>query len=107
MQDGFEWIDYSDAENSVISFIRKGNEPKDYLIIVCNLTPIPRENYQIGLPETGELEEIFNSDKKEYNGTGKYKNPRKTVTLKEWQGKKHSATIKLPPLAMLAFKYLA
>ena len=107
VQDGFEWIDYSDAENSVISFIRKGNEPKDYLIIVCNLTPIPRENYQIGLPETGELEEIFNSDKKEYNGTGKYKNPRKTVTLKEWQGKKHSATIKLPPLAMLAFKYLA
>jgi 1,4-alpha-glucan branching enzyme len=105
--DGFEWIDYNDAENSVISFIRKGNEPKDYLIIVCNLTPIPRENYQIGLPEAGELEEIFNSDKKEYHGTGKYKNPRKTVTSKEWQGKKHSATIKLPPLAMLAFKYLA
>ena len=107
VQDGFEWIDYSDAENSVISFIRKGNEPKDYLIIVCNLTPIPRENYQIGLPETGELEEIFNSDKKEYHGTGKYKNPRKPATSKEWQGKKHSATIKLPPLAMLAFKYLA
>ena len=107
VQDGFEWIDYSDAENSVISFIRKGNEPKDNLIIVCNLTPIPRENYQIGIPEAGELEEIFNSDKKEYHGTGKYKNPRKTVTSKEWQGKKHSATIKLPPLAMLAFKYLA
>lgn len=107
VQDGFEWIDYSDAENSVISFIRKGNTPKDNLIIVCNLTPIPRENYQIGLPEAGELEEIFNSDKKEYHGTGKYKNPRKTVTSKEWQGKKHSATIKLPPLAMLAFKYLA
>ncbi|PKD20623.1 glycogen branching protein [Salegentibacter salinarum] len=103
--EGFEWIDYSDAENSVISFIRKGNEPKDNLIIVCNLTPSPRENYQIGLPEAGELEEIFNSDKKEFHGTGNYQNPRKPVTSEEWQGKKYSATIKLPPLAMLAFKY--
>ncbi|MBZ9630002.1 1,4-alpha-glucan branching protein GlgB [Salegentibacter sp. LM13S] len=103
--EGFEWIDYSDAENSVISFIRKGDQPKDNLIIVCNLTPIPRENYQIGLPEAGKLEEIFNSNEKKFYGTGDYKNSKKTSTNKAWHSRKYSTVIDIPPLAMLAFKY--
>ncbi|PRX52234.1 1,4-alpha-glucan branching protein GlgB [Salegentibacter salegens] len=103
--EGFEWIDYSDAENSVISFIRKGNEPKDNLIIVCNLTPIPRENYKIGLPEGGKLEEIFNSNEKKFYGTGDYKNAAKIITNKAWHSRKYSIEIDIPPLAMLAFKY--
>ncbi|GGW89123.1 1,4-alpha-glucan branching protein GlgB [Salegentibacter mishustinae] len=103
--DGFEWIDYNDAENSVISFIRKGNEPKDNLIIVCNLTPIPRENYRVGLPKKGVLKEVFNSDKKKFYGSGKYINKSIKTTEHKWHSRNHSAVIDIPPLAMVAFKY--
>ena len=48
--EGFEWINYSDHENAVFSYIRKGNNEKDNLIIVCNFTPVVRANYRIGLP---------------------------------------------------------
>ena len=103
--DGFEWIDYNDAENSVISFIRKGNEPKDNLIIVCNLTPIPRENYRVGLPKKGVLKEVFNSDKKKFYGSGKYINKSIKTTEHKWHSRNYSAVIDIPPLAMVAFKY--
>ena len=103
--DGFEWIDYSDAENSVISFIRKGNEPKDNLIIVCNLTPIPRENYRVGLPKKGVLKEVFNSDKKKFYGSGKYINKSIKTTEHKWHSRNYSTVIDIPPLAMVAFKY--
>ena len=103
--DGFEWIDYNDAENSVISFIRKGNEPKDNLIIVCNLTPIPRENYRVGLPKKGILKEVFNSDKKKFYGSGKYINKSIKTTEHKWHSRNYSTIIDIPPLAMVAFKY--
>ena len=103
--DGFEWIDYNDAENSVISFIRKGNEPKDNLIIVCNLTPIPRENYRVGLPKKGVLKEVFNSDKKKFYGSGKYINKSIKTTEHKWHSRNYSTIIDIPPLAMVAFKY--
>jgi 1,4-alpha-glucan branching enzyme len=103
--DGFEWIDYNDAENSVISFIRKGNEPKDNLIIVCNLTPIPRENYRVGLPKKGVLKEVFNSDKKKFYGSGKYINKSIKTTEHKWHSRNYSTVIDIPPLAMVALKY--
>ncbi|MBZ9728085.1 1,4-alpha-glucan branching protein GlgB [Salegentibacter sp. JZCK2] len=103
--EGFEWIDYSDAENSVISFIRKGDQPKDNLIIVCNLTPIPRENYRIGLSKAGKLKEVFNSNKKKFYGTGDYENSSKKITKEAWHSREYSTVIDIPPLAMLAFKY--
>ena len=103
--EGFEWIDYNDAENSVLVYIRHGNKPKDDIIIVCNMTPIPREDYRIGLPKKGKLKEIFNSDLKIYNGTGDFKNKVITSENKEWQFRDHSAEITIPPLGMVAFKY--
>ena len=66
---GFEWIDYNDSENSTLLYIRKGIKSDNDLIIACNMTPIPRENYRIGLPYVGKLKEIFNSDNKHYAGT--------------------------------------
>ena len=63
---GFEWIDYGDAEHSVLVYIRKGNKPKDNLIVACNMTPMPLENYRIGLPKSGSLKQVFNSDDKKY-----------------------------------------
>ncbi len=104
-QDGFEWIDYNDAKNSVLVYIRKGKKPKENLIIACNMTPIPREKYRIGLPKKGKLKQIFNSDDKAYYGTGNYNNKSITTKAKECQFRKHSAEITIPPLGMVVLKY--
>ena len=103
--EGFEWIDYNDSENSVLIYIRKGNKEDDNLIVVCNMTPIPRENYRIGLPKTGKLKEIFNSDLKKYNGTGSFKNKVLKSEVKAWQFRKQSVEISVPPLGMVVLKY--
>ena len=103
--EGFEWIDHGDHQNSVLSYIRKGENEKDNVIIVLNLTPVPRENYRIGLPKSGSLKQVFNSDDKKYYGTGEYKNTKLTSEEKEWNNRQHSLELTLPPLSMIAFKY--
>ena len=103
--EGFEWIDHGDHQNSVMSYIRKGNKEKDNIIIVLNLTPIPRGKYRIGLPKSGSLKEVFNSDANKYNGTGNYTNKKLASNNKEWNGREDSIELNLPPLAMIAFKY--
>ena len=103
--EGFEWIDYNDAENSVLVYIRKGNKSADDLVVACNMTPIPRDSYRIGLPKAGKLKEVFNSDLKKYSGTGKYKNKIRSSEDKKWQFRKASTEITIPPLGMVAFKY--
>ena len=103
--EGFEWIDHGDHQNSVLSYIRKGENEKDNVIIVLNLTPVPRENYRIGLPKSGSLKQVFNSDDKKYYGTGEYKNTKLTEEEKEWNNRQHSLELTLPPLSMIAFKY--
>tara|TARA_R110002049_G_scaffold97411_2_gene237469 strand:+ start:3742 stop:5649 length:1908 start_codon:yes stop_codon:yes gene_type:complete len=103
--ESFEWIDHGDHENSVMSYIRKGNSEEDLLLIVLNLTPIPRENYRIGLPKAGILKEVFNSDASKFNGTGNYKNKKLTSEEKIWNNRNNSIELNLPPLSMLSFKY--
>ena len=103
--EGFEWIDHGDHQNSEMTYIRKGKNEKDNVIVVLNLTPIPRENYRIGIPKAGTLEEIFNSDAKKYFGSGHFKNKNLTSEVREWNGREHSLELDLPPLAMMAFKF--
>ncbi|MCG1035914.1 1,4-alpha-glucan branching protein GlgB [Polaribacter sargassicola] len=103
--EGFEWIDHGDHQNSVLSFIRKGNIEKDDIIIVLNLTPVPRDGYRIGLPKEGTLKNIFNSDAIKFNGTGNYKNQNLISDQKIWNNRENSVELNLPPLAMMAFKY--
>jgi len=102
---GFEWISHSDHENSVLSYIRKGNDENDQVIVVCNLTPVPREEYNIGVPKAGTLKEIFNTDSKKFNGTGNYHNKTIKTNKQAWDHRENCVTLKLPPLAMMAFKY--
>lgn len=102
--EGFEWISYSDHQNAVISFIRKGKKEKDAVIVVCNFTPVVRENYRVGIPRKGKLIPIFNSDATIYGGSG-ISNPEKIKVVKEaWNGKDFSAELTLAPLAVMAFK---
>jgi len=64
---GFEWI--VDNRHSVVSFIRRAQEPEDFIITVCNFTPQPHSHYRIGVPEPGFYTELFNSDAREYGGS--------------------------------------
>ena len=103
--EGFEWIDHGDHQNCVMTYIRKGENEKDNIIIILNLTPVPRENYRIGLPKAGTLKEVFNSDDQKYYGTSNYKNTKLTSEEKEWNNREHSVELNLPPLGMLALKF--
>ena len=102
--DGFEWIAHDDHENSVLSYIRKGKSAEDILITVCNMTPIPRENYRIGLPKKGKLVQVFNSDYKKYGGSGISNKKSIKIEQLNWNSREHSCEITVPPLATVIFK---
>ena len=98
---GFEWIDCHDVQQSVISYRRKNKFEE--LIVVLNFTPVPRENYRIGVPEPGTYTEIFNSDSQFYDGT----NMGNGATLSEpvaWMNLPHSINLNLPPLGAVILK---
>ena len=69
--DGFEWIDANNAAQSIISFIRRGNDPEDELVILINFDPATREGFRLGVPQEGVYQELFNSDDVEFGGSGK------------------------------------
>ncbi|MCU0367208.1 MAG: 1,4-alpha-glucan branching protein GlgB [Cyclobacteriaceae bacterium] len=101
---GFEWVDYSDRENSVMIFMRKGEKTEDSLIVACNFTPELREMYRVGVPYRGSWSEIFNSDKPIYGGSG-VTNPRLLYTSPvKYHHKDYSVTLTLPPLAVVVLK---
>ncbi len=101
--EGFQWIDYGDYDNSVLTYIRRGHNPKNDLIIACNFTPVTREGYRIGIPKKGTLKEVFNSDAKKYGGSGS-KNTGIKVSKTPWHGHKTSVEITIPPLGMVVFQ---
>jgi len=102
--EGFEWINYSDHHNAVMAYIRKGNNPKEDVIVVCNFTPVVRKNYRIGLPQKGKLVEIFNSDAEIYGGSG-VANPGKiTIENSPYDGRDYSVALDLAPLAVMVFR---
>jgi len=104
--DGFEWINFSESENSVISYIRMGHDEENDIIVVCNFTSIARKNYRIGLPRNGSLKQVLNSDYKKYFGSGVSNSKKISIEKKAWDNRKYSTEITLPPLAMVAFKIM-
>ena len=100
----FEWIDFRDNEHSIISFVRRAKQREDYLVFVCNFTPIPQWRYRIGFPEAGLHREIFNSDAEIFGGSnmgnGGYVNAVPTPS----HGRPASADLIIPPLAVVVFK---
>ncbi len=101
--EGFEWIDYGDSKNSVLTYIRKGHDSKNDLIIACNMTPVPRENYRVGVPKSKQLKLLFNSDNKKYEGSGMGKKTAKPSQT-TWHGRENSIELNLPPLGVLVYK---
>jgi 1,4-alpha-glucan branching enzyme len=101
---GFEWIDFLDSENSIISFMRKTNNPKDTLIFVCNFTPNYRTNYRIGVPFYSFYKEILNSDSDIYYGSNKGNYGGIQSDKIPWHGKEYSLDLTIPPLATFVLK---
>jgi 1,4-alpha-glucan branching enzyme len=102
--DGFEWIDHNDYRNSIISYLRKGENAKEILLVACNFTPIPRENYRLGVPEFSEFKEVLNTDAVEYWGSG-FKTVKTIKSEKiEAHGRKQSVLVNLPPLSVMVWK---
>ncbi len=101
--DGFDWIDFHDAENSVVSFLRKSQEG-DIVAFVVNATPVVRYNYRLGVPESGFYREIINTDGETYGGSNIGNLGGVQSEAQEWMGREHSILVHLPPLATLAFK---
>ncbi len=99
---GFEWIDGSDGENSCFSFMRKDKKGNS-LIVACNFTPVPRQGYKIGVNEAGEYVEVFNSDAREFFGSG-IENKGKITTGEGWNFKPYALTVHLPPLAVVVYQ---
>ncbi len=103
---GFQWIEANDADQSVFTYIRYAEDRRDFLVVACNFTPVPRGDYRIGVPEPGYYAEMLNSDAAYYGGSnvgnlgGRFSDP--------WgmHGYPHSMSITLPPLGCVIFKLL-
>ncbi|MDQ6980944.1 MAG: alpha amylase C-terminal domain-containing protein, partial [Ghiorsea sp.] len=100
---GFQWIDCNDASQSVLSFIRRDKNGGE-VIVVMNLTPVPRENYRLGVPQAGHYQEIMNTDAETYGGSNLGNTGGVHSDTLPWMEQAQSIEITLPPLACLLLK---
>jgi 1,4-alpha-glucan branching enzyme len=101
---GFEWIDFHDGQNSVLSFVRKARSDASLMLVILNLTPVPRLNYVVGVPRGGYWREALNSDAADYGGSGMGNLGGAHASDQPAHGRPHSLTITLPPLSVLYFE---
>jgi 1,4-alpha-glucan branching enzyme len=106
-EDGFRWIEANDADNSVFSFVRYAKDRREFVIAVSNFTPVPRENYRVGVPEAGYYAEILNSDSDHYGGGNVGNEGGVHSDAVAWQNFDQSINITVPPLAIVFFKLQA
>src|SRR6056297_3270087 len=99
--EGFRWVDCSDSEQSILSFLRQGNDKGSWILVVCNFTPVARHNYRLGVPDGGLWRELLNSDGREYGGSGQGNlGGVRSVTVPS-HGMKQSVLMTLPPLGIV------
>jgi 1,4-alpha-glucan branching enzyme len=101
---GFKWIDFHDADSSVLAFLRRARDPRDHLVVVCNFTPVPRAGYHVGVPEACFYREVLNTDEAKYGGSGVINSPGRQAARSPWQNQPCHIQITLPPLAVAIFK---
>ena len=103
---GFEWIDASDHDASTLAYVRR-SRGGDIVLVVCNFTPVPRQDYLVGVPRAGYWRELANSDGREYGGSGMGNLGGVATRPVSAHGRPQSVTLTLPPLATVIFKYEA
>jgi 1,4-alpha-glucan branching enzyme len=96
---GFQWIDFSDADASVLAFMRRSRGGERFVIFACNFTPVVRQNYRIGLPAAGSYTEVLNSDDLRFSGSGVLNGDVESEAA-PWHGQPFSTTLTLPPLGV-------
>lgn len=101
---GFEWIDANDNANSVLAFLRKGKSPEQMVLVICNLTPVPRTAYQVGVPRGGYWRELLNSDATDYAGSGMGNEGGVHAQEQSTHDRPYSLSLTLPPLSVLFLK---
>jgi len=101
---GFEWIDCHNWQDSVLTFLRRGSDPRQCVIVCCNFTPVVRQGYRLGVPFAGQYEEIFNSDSAWYGGGNVGNAGAIQAESLPHHGREHSLTLTLPPLAAIMLK---
>jgi len=101
---GFEWIDANDSEQSVLTFLRKGAAGADPILVACNLTPVVRLDYRVGVPHAGRWQEVLNSDAREYGGSGQGNMGGLIAEPIPAHGRPASLNLRLPPLGVVFFK---
>ena len=99
---GFEWIDYNDRDNSILSWIRR-DRSGGFVVVVTNFTPMTKEEYLVGVPVSGSYSELLNTDSERYGGSGLANNALRT-TGHSHHGKADSLSLRLPGLATLIIK---
>ena len=101
---GFEWVDFHDADSSIIAFMRKPETPKDLILVAANLTPVPRPHYRFGVPRGGFWKEMLNSDAKIYGGSGYGNFGGVEAVPIPCHGRYYSVSLVLPPLGIVFMK---
>ena len=101
--DGFRWTDVANAAESIISYVRRGRDPHEVAWVVCNFTPVPREDYRIGVPRAGRYRERINTDATEYGGSGVGNAGEVHAEPHPMHGHHQSVRVRLPPLGALIF----
>jgi 1,4-alpha-glucan branching enzyme len=101
---GFEWVDFHDWESSIIAFLRRAENPKDFLLFCCNFTPVPRQGYEFGVPEEGFYEEILNTDSEAFGGSNIGNGGLVSSRPIPRHNRPQSIAVTLPPLSLVAFR---
>jgi 1,4-alpha-glucan branching enzyme len=101
---GFEWIDCNDSDSSVVSFLRRARNPDNYVVVVCNFTPVPRRSYRVGVPAAGFYGELFNSDSMFYGGGNMGNGSGLMAESTSWHGRPYSLRVEVPPLGGVILK---
>lgn len=102
--EGFEWINCNSANTSLLSYIRRGKNVTDTLVVICNFTPIEHKAYKLGVPSGGRWQEIFSSDSSKYGGEGRNNKVAKQAKKEECDGQDHYISVNVPPLSIAVFK---
>jgi 1,4-alpha-glucan branching enzyme len=101
---GFEWLDLHDWENSVLAFLRRGKTPGEQVVVVCNFTPVVRDDYRIGVPVGGFYKELMNTDASVYAGSNAGNQGGVWAHEGEHAGRPYHLSLRLPPLGVLFLK---
>jgi 1,4-alpha-glucan branching enzyme len=101
---GFEWIDCTDVEHSVVSWLRRARDPAQHTVTACNFTPVPRHGYRIGVPRAGAYRERVNTDADVYGGSGVGNAGMVEAEPIPHHGRPASVCLTLPPLATLVLE---